>query len=57
MATSDRKVLELRHLDRLRFDEIGRHLDITADSARKRYAGAVVRLQRLCADSGLSRPF
>ena len=53
MPSADREILLLRHHDELKFDEIGSLLEITAVSARKRYARALIRLQRMCTDAGI----
>lgn len=53
MSSADRDVLLLRHVDNLRFEDIGKVLEINAATARKRHARAIVRLRQLCIDNGI----
>lgn len=50
---AEREVLLLRHVDELRFDEIGNLLDINAAAARQRYARAIVSLRALCVENNI----
>jgi RNA polymerase sigma-70 factor (ECF subfamily) len=54
MGRADSDVLFLRHIDDLKFDEVGAILEITAAAARKRYARAIVRLRNLCVERGIT---
>lgn len=57
MPPGDREILLLRHHEDLKFEEIGSLLEITAVNARKRYARALLKLQRLCTEMGISPKF
>lgn len=55
MRERDREVLVLRHIEDLKFEEIGSILELTTVTARKRYARALLRLQELCSEHGISK--
>jgi RNA polymerase sigma-70 factor (ECF subfamily) len=54
LSEADQEVLLMRTFDGLSFDEVGCLLGIEPAAARKRYGRALVRLQQLLADGGLT---
>lgn len=54
LTPDDRRLVELRNVDSLRFREIGRRLAISEDAARRRHERAARRLKRYLRDSGLT---
>jgi RNA polymerase sigma-70 factor (ECF subfamily) len=54
LSDSDREVLLLRHAEDLPFEEIGCLLGIDSAAARKRFGRALIRLQKVLRDEGLS---
>jgi RNA polymerase sigma-70 factor (ECF subfamily) len=53
LAEADREILLMRHFEGLSYEEAGTALEIAPAAARKRYGRALLRLQKLLADSGL----
>ncbi len=54
LSEVDREVLLLRHGDDLTFEEIGCLLNIEPAAARKRFGRALIRLQQVLRDEGLT---
>ena len=53
LAEADREILFMRDFEGLSYEEFGWALAIDPAAARKRYGRALLRLQKLLADSGL----
>ncbi len=54
LSIGDREILLMRHAEDLPFDEIACLLGIESAAARKRFGRALIRLQKLLADEGLT---
>jgi RNA polymerase sigma-70 factor (ECF subfamily) len=53
LAEADHEILLMRHYEGLSYDDISATLEIAPSAARKRYGRALLRLQKLLAESGL----
>jgi RNA polymerase sigma-70 factor (ECF subfamily) len=53
LSEADREILLMRHVEDLPYEEIAYLLDVEPAAARKRYARAMIRLQRLLSEQGL----
>lgn len=54
LAEADREVLLIRHAEGLPYEEVACLLDVTPAAARQRYGRALLRLQKVLADAGLT---